>query len=174
MVYVPLGFRYMDALRKGRPVHRRFDDFYIRHPFMDRGKRAKIFAPFDALAGFNEMILSKQTIYVKKEELSEDDSLKLDSRLDLLSRLIQNSNDARDRDIFITVTYFEPCTDISNEAYGSGGLYTEKSGRVMAVDTIFKILKVDSTKIDFGDIRSVDGKVFEEYGDNEAACHFSD
>ena len=34
----------------------RNDSFRLRHPSMDPGKRAKIFAPFDALAGFSDAL----------------------------------------------------------------------------------------------------------------------
>ena len=44
---------YSDILGRERPVHKN-DDFDIRHPKMRRQLRAKQFAPFDALAGFQE------------------------------------------------------------------------------------------------------------------------
>ena len=53
---VPTGFPYRDVLLKGRPQHAATDPFRIRHPAMDIGKRAKIFAPFDALRGFREAL----------------------------------------------------------------------------------------------------------------------
>ncbi|MBQ9061904.1 MAG: hypothetical protein IJ121_03605 [Eubacterium sp.] len=53
---MPVNFRYRDVFLKGKPQHDRFDPFRIRHPGMERRRRAKIFAPFDALKGFNEAI----------------------------------------------------------------------------------------------------------------------
>ena len=53
---VPPGFPYREVLLKGRPQHAPTDPFRIRHPVMDVGKRAKIFAPFDALRGFREAL----------------------------------------------------------------------------------------------------------------------
>ena len=53
---MPVNFRYREVFLKGKPRHDRCDAFRIRHPVMDRGKRAKIFAPFDALRGFDEAI----------------------------------------------------------------------------------------------------------------------
>ena len=50
---IPPGFPYLDVLQKGRPLHEKTDPFRIRHPSMDTGRRAKIFAPFDALRGFS-------------------------------------------------------------------------------------------------------------------------
>ena len=53
---MPSDFKYKNAFLAGRPKHARTDRFRIRHPEMDHGKRAKIFAPFDALRGFDEAI----------------------------------------------------------------------------------------------------------------------
>ena len=48
---MPADFKYAEVMRRGKPQHERFDPFSIKHPKMDHGKRAKIFAPFDALRG---------------------------------------------------------------------------------------------------------------------------
>ena len=53
---MPEGFRYAELAKAGRPQHQKFDEFWFRHPPMDLGKRAKIFAPFAALKGFDEEI----------------------------------------------------------------------------------------------------------------------
>lgn len=57
---VPQGFPYLDVLLQGRPRHG-LDDFSLRHPQMERGKRAKLFAPYDALDGFISLIREKST-----------------------------------------------------------------------------------------------------------------
>lgn len=51
--------RYRKVLEKGRPIHTKGDDFYIKHPPMDLSRRAKIFSPFDALKGYDEAIAAK-------------------------------------------------------------------------------------------------------------------
>ncbi len=53
---MPASFRHRSLFLHGRPRHQKFDDFWLRHPPMDPGRRAKIFAPFDALKGFREAI----------------------------------------------------------------------------------------------------------------------
>ena len=58
---MPEGFRYRDVFLKGKPRHDRLDSFLIRHPRMSVGQRAKIFAPFDALKGFNEALERTRT-----------------------------------------------------------------------------------------------------------------
>ena len=46
---------YKDIIDKERPVHNG-DEFEARHPKMSRENRAKIFAPFAALKGYEEAI----------------------------------------------------------------------------------------------------------------------
>ena len=53
---MPSGFKYQDVFLEGKPRHDRFDSFSARHPKMSLDRRAKIFAPFDALEGFSERI----------------------------------------------------------------------------------------------------------------------
>ena len=58
----PEGSRYIEVLRRGKPVHEPFDDFYINHPPMPLEKRAKIFSPFDALTGLSDAISQKAVL----------------------------------------------------------------------------------------------------------------
>ena len=57
---------------------------------MDRGRRAKIFAPFDALDGYSESIDSKNVEYVGRIELEEADRIELNRRLQILRSLTFN------------------------------------------------------------------------------------
>ena len=52
----PAGFKYNRLMKARRLEHQKYDDFRSRHPKMEFGHRAKLFAPFDALIGFSEMI----------------------------------------------------------------------------------------------------------------------
>ena len=56
---MPAAFVYRSVFLHGRPRHRKYDAFWIKHPPMDPGRRAKIFAPFDALRGFTDLIREK-------------------------------------------------------------------------------------------------------------------
>ena len=56
---VDLSFPYVRVLVRGRPEHR---ESFPKHPPMDCGHRAKIFAPFDALDGFSAMIRQKDRL----------------------------------------------------------------------------------------------------------------
>ncbi len=53
---MPPGFPHQDLCTRGRPRHHPLSRFRLRHPQMPCSRRAKIFAPFNALAGFSEMI----------------------------------------------------------------------------------------------------------------------
>lgn len=53
------SFPYLRTLMRGKP-ERPADE--RKHPPMDRGHRAKIFAPFDALDGYSEMIRQKDRL----------------------------------------------------------------------------------------------------------------
>lgn len=92
---MPAGFKYRDVFLKGKPRHDRYDSFRIRHPEMPPGKRAKLFAPFDALRGFDFAILMKNEIYTDKAGLSQEDQEELDRRFSILHNLTYNSRMAR-------------------------------------------------------------------------------
>lgn len=53
--YMPMpdDFKYKSVAERGKPGPS------LKHPLMDAGHRAKIFAPFAALRGFDQAILSK-------------------------------------------------------------------------------------------------------------------
>ncbi len=53
---LPESFRYREVYLRQRPQHNAYDDFSLRHPKMPLSRRAKLFAPFDALRGFSDLI----------------------------------------------------------------------------------------------------------------------
>ena len=57
---MPEDFSYREVFRKGKPQHDRGSLFRARHPQMEAGRRAKIFAPFDALRGFSEAVAGEE------------------------------------------------------------------------------------------------------------------
>ena len=67
---MPADFRYKDVFLKGKPQHGRYDTFRIKHPQMNAGHRAKIFAPFDALDGYSDAVRSKDVEYVDRNDLT--------------------------------------------------------------------------------------------------------
>ena len=133
---MPLDFKYKDVFLHGRPQHQKFDDFWIKHPPMDTRHRAKIFSPFDALAGFDEAISSKLILYTEQRSLSDEEKEKIDAALAALHSLTYNSRVARLNRPQATVTYFIPCSDPHSEWYGVGGTYQTVTGTVLKVDSL--------------------------------------
>ena len=88
---MPADFKYKEIFLAGRPKHEPYDAFRRKHPEMEPGHRAKIFAPFDALKGFKECIASKQVPYEKKRSLSDEAQAELDRKLAVLRNLTWNS-----------------------------------------------------------------------------------
>ena len=74
---------YEKILLAERPIHLQ-DAFSAKHPPMPREKRAKLFAPFDALAGYGEALGEQEVIYQEREVLSEEARQELDKKLDFL------------------------------------------------------------------------------------------
>ena len=57
---MPSDFKYREVYLKGRNKHDEWDDFSIKHPPMPVSRWAKIYAPFDALARFDEKIRTSE------------------------------------------------------------------------------------------------------------------
>lgn len=112
---------------------------YIKHPPMTCSRRAKLFAPFDALAGFSQCIKAKQELYCERRKLTEGERESLDARAAELHRLTINSKMARENAVRVSITYFEPCSDVQSESYtkeGRFGQYKTVTGIVCKVDAI--------------------------------------
>ena len=103
---------------------------------MDTGRRAKIFAPFDALKWFDERITAKETIYTDRRILSQNEREILDERIRGLESLTRKGNAARKNRPVVTAAYFEPCTDPENDAYMVRGTYRELTGILQKVDPV--------------------------------------
>ena len=155
---MPSDFAYRDVYAKGKPRHDRYDRFSIRHPNMDRGKRAKIFAPFDALKGFCELIDSKQVGYCFKRQRNEDEQNELSRRLTILKNLTYNSRMARQNRVLITATYYVPCTDTNSEAYGIMGRYQTVTGICRNVDEVSEFLTIGGERIAFADLLTIENE----------------
>ena len=154
---MPAGFKYREVFLKGKPRHDRYDSFRIRHPEMSPGKRAKLFAPFDALRGFDFAILMKNELYMDKVSLSPEDQEELDRRFSILHNLTYNSRMARANRVQVTVTYYEACSDVNSEAYGSQGQYKTVTGICWNVDAeVTKTILVEGIRIRMEDIREIE------------------
>ena len=155
----PAIARYGNLVFMERPVHTD-DVFSRRHPKMTLLNRAKIFAPFAALVGFDDHIRSKDVPYEWKHELDADEEWELNRRLGILRNLTYNSKLARRNAVTVTIEYYVPCADRNNEAYGSKGLYESVTGIVKSVDIISQMITITDTdclthSIHFSDIYTI-------------------
>ncbi len=162
---MPSSFPHRALFLAGRPCHQRFDDFWRKHPPMDLIHRAKIFAPFDALAGFDDCINSKNVLYEEKRILSETEKDDLNEKLSLLHSLTCNGRAAHINCPVITVTSFVLCSDEHSDWYNRGGIYESHTGTVKKVDSC--LLVVDDKTIALDDIAGIEinsmkGDLFDE------------
>lgn len=153
---MPLNFKYKDIFLRGRPEHEKYDDFWRKHLPMPVTRWAKIFSPFDALAGFNEAVASKRVPYESRRNLSETEKCKLDHALSLIRPLIRDGKPARANRPEITATFFVPCNDIRSEWYGKGGRYETLTGICEKIDDIARTIIVNGRSFSFDDIITLD------------------
>ncbi len=157
---IPAGFRYLDVFLKGKPQHDRYDSFRLKHPLMPCGRRAKLFAPFDALRGFDFAILMKNELYTDKVIPSPETQEELDRRLSILHKLTYNSRMARANQVKVSVTYYEACNDVNHEAYGRQGQYKTVNGICLNVDAeVTKSVLVDGMRIPMDNILKIESPV---------------
>ena len=162
---MPPDFAYRDVFLKGKPQHDKMDPFRIRHPCMDLGRRAKIFAPVDALKGYGEAVAAKEELYEGHRELSPEYSAEISRRLEILRNLTRNSKLARENHVMVSVTYFETCTDENHESYGQGGQYKTITGICRNIDVdVSRMIQVDDFQIPLTNILEIEcpGDFFQE------------
>ena len=118
--------------------------------------RAKIFAPFAALVGFDERVRRKEINYVARHELDADEEWALNQKLYELHQLTANSKLARTNMIMVSVEYFAVCADEENEAFQVKGQYKTITGIVLRVDPNEQCItirsEIENHVISFSDI----------------------
>ena len=147
---IPADFRYQREFALGRPA------VSWRHPEMDRLHRAKIFAPFDALSGFDEAIASKTIPYADQPELSDDVREHINHVLGELHRLTPNSRLARLNRIRTYAVYFVPCTDRNSTSFRRQGLCESIEGICRNVDPVHKSITIDDLILPFSSLIRLD------------------
>ena len=156
---MPAGFAFKSLLERGKPRHDRYDPFRVRHPQMPCSRRAKIFAPFDALAGFDDAIASKQVRYEPRRCLTDDERSRLDRKLQKISRLTYTGKPSQGKRYrpAVSVTYFVLCPDKNHFAYGTDGTYNTITGILQGIDPYAITLDGQSIPLeDVADITSSD------------------
>ena len=111
-------------------------------PRMPRLNRAKLFAPYDALKPFESTVHAKDTVYVRRKELSEFAQECLDQRLRCLER----------GDV-VTVTWFQATATDRNS-----GQYVTCTGTVTKIDRIYRVIFLDKQAIPVRDIQDLCGE----------------
>lgn len=120
-------FEYADIINRVRPIHKA-DRFSYKYPRMSSEKRAKIFAPFAALSGYDDALAEKEVIYDIKRVLTDDEYFDLDCKIATIYEKCSNSILARDNGAEVRILYFEPLADDELQ-----GRYIEVSGLVTKV-----------------------------------------
>lgn len=174
---MPANFRHAEIFRRGRPRHGKpgllstYDSFYIKHPPMSTLRRAKLFAPFDALSGFDDRIAAKEVLYKERQVLTEEENEELDRRLSVIRRLAPDTRTARENQLCIEVTCFSPCEDPESEIYESGlGRYRTISGIVRKVDLLKRRILVGDESIDLDTVTALSGNpLLEQISSDETA-----
>lgn len=116
-----------------------------RMPLLDRAAQ---FAPFAALAGYDDAINETGRLTDEKIELSEENLNELNMKYQILV-------DKLDDEKIVSFTYFVP------DGTKSGGAYITKQGIVKKVDDYERLITLyDSTKIPMDDILAIDGDIF--------------
>ena len=106
----------------------------VRVP-MPASRRAKQFAPFDALKGLKEAIAEKERIPTPRRILAEDALAELNMTLSQLSK-----------GTIVTVVYY--CIYEQE--------YHQITGAVAAVDTYWSLLQIGNMAIDFSEIFEIE------------------
>lgn len=121
----------------------------IKHPRMKVEDRAKIFAPFAALKGYEEAIAAKQKVVVPRIELSEESKEYLDLQLGKIEQLLTLGQHP-----IITVVFFQK-NKMSNV---DGGEYIRFTGLVAKLDQTSRILQIVEKRIRLDDIYGIEGE----------------
>ena len=168
---------YDKLLRAERPIHHQ-DDFAAKHPPMPREKRAKLFAPFDALTGFGEALDEQEIVWQEREAPSEEKQQELEERLQFLwNRYCEYRSGVRDtgdgsaekpfQPPSVTVRYFAE----SPEQAGRGQ-YRTVSGLVLKLDLTQRYMlllpdcEASPVRIPLSEIADYDGRVFVRWKDS--------
>lgn len=106
----------------------------VRAP-MPPSRRAKQFAPFDALKGLKEAIARKEHVPEPRRELSEDAIAEINAKLTMLKP-----------GSWVTVVYY---CDYTQEVH-------QLTGQVSKVDPYWKILEVGNVILEFSELYHIE------------------
>lgn len=122
-----------------------------RHP-MPVSDRAKIFQPFAALKGHDEVIQERQKLTVERVELAEERKEELDGSVAKLVHCLTCGEKP-----MITIVHFVVDEKVSAEEGRELGKYVETTGIVSKIDNIKGVLKIGEQGISMEDIVDIKG-----------------
>ena len=123
-----------------------------KHPQPSMMDRAARFAPFAAIAGYEEMVLEEARVTEERVDLDEGALSLLNEKLNMIQEFL-------DEEPEVTITYFEP------DKKKSGGAYCSVTGQVKEIDEFARIVKLeDGTKIPIQQIYGIESELFTELG----------
>ena len=124
---------------------------------MSMHDRAAQFSPFAALTGFDGVIAETGRLTDHKIELSENEKVLLDQKLNLIAEAIRTGQHPE-----ITVLYFTPDTR------KTGGAYQEHTGSVRQIDPIERTIvfladngRSVGKRIEIDDVKKIHGELVE-------------
>ena len=136
---------YTDIMTRQRPAHQ-LDPFSFRHPAMPRAARAKIFAPFAALRGFEESVEEKNVVRIPRRILSEEEQEALGRRLQALFVQYRSRRARREAPVTVTVRFFRP-DGAPPEGEPPCGRYRTLTGPLLRFDPEGRCLSVDGVRV---------------------------
>ena len=147
-------FPYEEVINLGMPERDMY--FYLKHPKMPCGKRAKIFAPFAALKGFEEEVDSKEVQYAEKRELSEEECRQINACLVRLSALMKAARFSGRSAVRVRAEYYRICLDEHHPQYRLCGTYETVTDTVKETDPVRRILSLEQIRIPFDDLSGIE------------------
>ena len=135
--------KYADILHLERP---QTEESLRKHPRMTLQNRAKIFSPFAALRGYDEQLADEKqrTERVTKRSLTEEEMS------DLSDKLMQVT-----KGMTVTVRYF--VEDTAHPEVPAVGNYVTLTGKVDAIDPVFRTLQIAKAVVPFEDLVEIRG-----------------
>ncbi len=130
--------KYEDIIQKSRPES---EDSLHRHPRMPVTERAKIFAPFSALKGYDTEIADRQARFqlIPRPILSEERQAQLSEQLQHLQKGMS-----------VKISCFQEDTFQSPL-----GMCLSLEGQVNAVDPVQRTIRIDDRYIRFDDLLNI-------------------
>ena len=123
-----------------------------KHPQPSMMDRAARFAPFAAIAGYEEMVLEEARVTEERVDLDEGALSLLNEKLNMIQEFL-------DEEPEVTIMYFEP------DKKKSGGAYVNITGIVKRIDEYEHfVIMTDGKKIRIEDIYAIGSDLFYSLG----------